>query len=171
MDWNCWFSYTDQPSTFAPILAPALAAGLWTLCPSVPHFPRSGDYRTNSLDHSNASFFACSNQLSKSDLTPSESVIFSAFQARQTPARACSYSCLPFQHTVGHPSITLPLNMNLPSSHIHFYFGTCSGWEPVGHISAKYTPFSISGWVVKSQSWSLPLGCAYGSSGCLSAGF
>lgn len=101
MDWNCSFPHTNQPSTSAPSLVPALAGGLWTASPSVPCRTSQKqvgvDHRASSSGDPNSSLLACSGQrLSSSDMTPSESAVFSAFQARQTAAHACSYSSPPF---------------------------------------------------------------------------
>ena len=77
----------------------------------------AADHGASSSDHPNSSSLACSGQrLSLSDTTPFESAVFSAFQVKQTPAHACSYSSPPFLHAAGYPSLYLWTWTCLPCS-------------------------------------------------------
>lgn len=76
----------------------------------------SADHGADSLDHLKILIACSGHRLSSSDTTPSESVVFSSFQARQTPVHACSYSSPPFLHAVGYPSLYLWTWTCLPHS-------------------------------------------------------
>lgn len=161
MDWNCWFPHSNQPSTFAPVLAPALALDSISLCSLLPRKWATAEPapQTTQIPHFLPVLTSCSH-LTWLLQSQWSSQRFKAGRHLPMPAPTPAFpSCT--QQAI-YPSLYLwtwtCLPHRLTSILAHAEAGKRNLF-PAGHISAKYTPFSTSGWVVKNQSWSLPLVC------------
>lgn len=129
MDWNCSFPHTNQPSTSAPSLVPALAGGLWTASPSVPYLSEAGGCRPQSQFLRWPEFLIACLFWPEALLIWHDSFRVSGLLSISSQADSCPCLLLLQPSFPVCSTFPLPLNMNLPFWQPCFLFGVCPGWE------------------------------------------